>query len=59
MIRILLLAGAETAVINSAYERAVLQQWQRDLISLRVRCSPISHCLRAQRPLQQTHDTCT
>ena len=37
MTRALLLAGADTAVVGDAYQRAVLQQWQRDLIGLRVR----------------------
>jgi len=38
IVRVLLLAGADTAVLGDAFQRAVLQQWQRDLISLRVRC---------------------
>ena len=42
MTRALLLAGAETAVISDPYQRAVLQQWQRDLISLRVRYQHVS-----------------
>ena len=37
IVRVLLLAGADTAVLGDAFQRAVLQQWQRDLISLRVR----------------------
>ena len=37
MVRVLLLAGADTALVGDAFQRAVLQQWQRDLISLRVR----------------------
>lgn len=38
MTRVLLLAGADTAIIDDGHQRAMLQQWQRDLISLRVRC---------------------
>jgi len=37
IVRVLLLAGADTAVLGDAFQRALLQQWQRDLISLRVR----------------------